>query len=76
MILVTDIGDHWITYKIVMVTHDYDYEVNKVQITSSLGTNRSQLGDYCINSILLLHILHTHITHTQQSLIASPKNFT
>ena len=37
MILVTDIGDHWITYKIVMVTHDYDYEVNKVQIEDVLS---------------------------------------
>jgi len=37
MILVTDIGDHWITYKIVMVTRGYDYEVNKVQIEDVLS---------------------------------------
>ena len=37
MILVTDIGDHWITYKPVSVTHGYDYEVNKVQIEDVLS---------------------------------------
>ena len=36
MILVTDIGEHWITYKPVSVTEDFDYEVNQVQLNSVL----------------------------------------
>ena len=36
MILVTDIGEHWITYKLVSVTEDFDYEVNQVQLNSVL----------------------------------------
>ena len=37
MILVTDIGDHWITYKPVSVTHGWDFVVNKVQIENVLS---------------------------------------
>ena len=37
MILVTDIGEHWITYKPISVTHGYDYEVNKAQTEDVLS---------------------------------------
>ena len=37
IILVTDIGDHWITYKPVSVTEDFDYEVNQVQLIDVLA---------------------------------------
>ena len=42
MILVTDIGEHWITYKPIHVTGDWDYEVNQVQIEDVLSLLRSK----------------------------------
>ena len=41
IILVTDIGDHWITYKPIHVTGDWDYEVNQAQLTSVLSLVKS-----------------------------------
>ena len=36
MIMVTEIGDHWLTYETITCIGDWDHQVNKVQLRTML----------------------------------------